>query len=109
MADDYKAGWSKGFEAGSPGNEIDAFSISSFTDDFRVGYVLGFGESAFPGVPPDYRYRMIGELAANARVPLRHFEAARAIPPGDMQEFRAGYLGDDNVQEDFRDDDDFDD
>lgn len=94
MGDLFKAGWSKGLSEGSPTEGVDAFGLSTFQNEFRVGYVLGYGESAFPGVPPDFRYYMIGELAANSGVPLSHFGQYGNLTSEELKQFTDGYNGD---------------
>lgn len=105
---DYKTGWRRGFEEGGNGAEIDAYQLSQYPDEDAVGYVMGFGESTFPGVPPDFRYRMIGELAATSGVPLSRFENAGRMTRNELDDFRKGFSGDDQ-EEQLSDDDDFND
>ncbi|RMH85233.1 hypothetical protein EA796_06910 [Pseudomonas sp. AOB-7] len=85
---DYKDGYEAGGQDRSP---MDAFRLSQYSDKFRVGYVMGHGESANVGTPAEYRYSLIGELAAKLRVPCSDF---REVLEDDFyDDFKRGYLG----------------
>lgn len=70
MSDAFDAGRKAGFEADG---EIDAFGISSFVDEYRVGYVIGFTQSEHAGTPAPHWSVFAGENAAKARVPMQKF------------------------------------
>lgn len=93
MGELFSAGRSKGFQEGGQDKEIDAFAISTFKDEYRVGYVLGFGESTYPGVPPEYRYHLMGEIAAKSAVPIAHFERYGNLSNEALEQFKEGYQG----------------
>lgn len=101
MSDLYKQGWKDGFEAGKT---MSAYELFSFDDDYRVGYAIGRGETQYVSVPPDYRWRFIGELASELRVPLEHFERLDVVD--DWEEFKRGYLGDEIDDAPYDDEDD---
>ena len=63
--DMYKQGYSAGFENSK--NPMNAYELSRFHDDYRVGYVMGV--CACIHVPPEYWGRLAGKQAAEFNVP----------------------------------------
>lgn len=108
MRTEFKDGYSKGFEEGGSGKDIDAFELSPYPNEYRVGYVLGFGESEFVRVPPDSRYQLIGEMATKSGVGISLFERYHDLGDEDWEDFKKGYVGDED-EEVFDDEDEFDD
>lgn len=108
MSGSFEEGYKKGFEEGGSGKDIDAYWLSQFYDEHRVGYVLGFGESEFVAAPPEFRYHLIGEMAAKSGVGLSLFERYHDLDDEGWEDFKKGYVGDDD-DENFDEDDDFDD
>ncbi|WP_156363967.1 hypothetical protein [Pseudomonas mandelii] len=108
MSTEFKDGYGKGFEEGGSGRDIDAFELSPHSGEYRVGYVLGFGESEFVSAPPDFRYHLIGEIAAKSGVGISLFERFHDLGDEDWEDFKKGYVGDED-EEVLDDEDDFDD
>lgn len=108
MSTDFNEGYKKGFEEGGAGEDIDAFWLRPHSEKYRVGYVLGFGVSEFVGVPPDFRYQLIGEMAAKSGVGFSLFGRHHNLGDEDWEDFKKGYFGDQD-EEVFDDEDEFDD
>lgn len=107
MSTEFNKGYSRGFEEGEAGKEIDAYGLSPHSDQYRVGYVLGFGESAYVGVPPDYRYNLIGGMASKSGVALNLFDRHHDLGDEDWEDFKKGYVGDEDEEIFDHDEDEF--
>lgn len=103
MSDFFNEGYKKGFEEGGSGKDIDDYWLSQFYDEYRVGYVLGFGESEFVAASPEFRYHLIGGMAKSSGVSLGLFERHHDLDDEGWEDFKKGFL--DEEEDEFEDDD----
>lgn len=104
MSDVFEEGYKKGYADGGSGKDIDAYKLSQFYDEYRAGYVLGFGESEFVAAPAEYRYQLIGGIAAKSGVALSIFERYHDLNDEGWDGFKKGFTGDEH-DEHFNEDD----
>lgn len=103
MASDYREGWKAGFNECDDG-AIDAYKLSRYSDEYRVGYVIGWGETRYVGAPPNHRYHLIGAMAEEeSGIGIALFERCHQLESEEWADFKEGFLGDDD--EPFDDDD----